>query len=121
MNPKQDFEKDTVPLIICLTFGISAKISALTKWTILLHIHLLKKCILVGMPSTPHPLFQDKEEGKDQGSIQLNTTPDPGHHMGSHKNTRKHHIQESQAVSPFLADDHNAARNRQISMTDKHK
>ena len=32
-----------VPLIICLTSGISAKISASTKRTILLHIYLLKK------------------------------------------------------------------------------
>ena len=29
------------------------------------------------------------------------------------KNTRKHHIQESQVVSPFPAVDHKAARNRQ--------
>ena len=26
--------------------------------------------------------FQNKEEGKDQESIQSSTTPDPGHHMG---------------------------------------
>ena len=35
----------------------------------------------------------------------------------SHKNTRKHHIQESQEVSPFPAGDHKAARNRQDRMT----
>ena len=37
----------------------------------------------------------------------------------SDENTRKHHIQESQEVSPFKAGDHNfkAARNRQDSMT----
>ena len=27
-------------------------------------------------------IFQSKEEGKDQESIQSITTPDPGHHMG---------------------------------------
>ena len=26
--------------------------------------------------------YQSEEEGKDQESIQSNTTPDPGHHMG---------------------------------------
>ena len=34
----------------------------------------------------------------------------------SEKNTRKHHKQESQEVSPFPADDHKAAMNRQESM-----
>ena len=33
----------------------------------------------------------------------------------SDKKTRKHHIQDSQEVSPFPADDHKAARNRQTS------
>ena len=32
---------------------------------------------------------QNKEEGKDQESIQSSTTPYPGHHMGNDKNTRK--------------------------------
>ena len=32
---------------------------------------------------------------------------------GSDKNTRKHHIQESQDASPFQAGDHEAAINRQ--------
>ena len=36
------------------------------------------------------------------------------------KNTRKHHTQESQEVSPYPAGDHNAARNRKYSITDKH-
>ena len=41
---------------------------------------------------------------------------------GNDKNTRKHHTQESQEVSPFQAGDHKAAMNRQDSMTDtKHK
>ena len=34
---------------------------------------------------------------------QSSTTPDPGHRMGKWPNTRKHHIQESQEVSPFPA------------------
>ena len=34
----------------------------------------------------------------------------------SDKNTRKHHLQESQEVSPFPAVDHKAAMNRQESM-----
>ena len=40
----------------------------------------------------------------------------------SDKNTRKHHTQKDQDVSPFPAGDHKAARNRQDSMKDmKHK
>ena len=35
----------------------------------------------------------------------------------SDKNTRKHHIQESQEVSPFRAGDHKAAMSRQDSMS----
>ena len=63
---------------------------------------------------------QSKEEGNDQEPIQSNTSP--GHHMGSDKNTRKHHTQKSQKVNPFTAGDHKAARNRQDSITDmKHK
>ena len=39
----------------------------------------------------------------------------------SEKNTRKHHTQDSQEVSPFPAGDHKAAMNRQESMpTTKH-
>ena len=34
----------------------------------------------------------------------------------SDRNTRKHHSQESQDVSPFPAGDHKAARNRQDSI-----
>ena len=56
--------------------------------------------------------IQRKEEGKDQESIQSSTTPDPGHHMGKRKNAGKHHIQESQEVSPFPTGDHNVAGNR---------
>ena len=38
---------------------------------------------------------KSREEGEAQESIQSSTTPNPGHHMGGDKNTRKHHIQES--------------------------
>ena len=59
---------------------------------------------------------------KNQESLQSTTTPDPGHHMGKSQNTKKHHIQDSQEVSPFLAGDHKAAMNRQESITKtKHK
>ena len=44
------------------------------------------------------------------------TTLDPGHRMKNDKNTRKHQIQESQEVSPFLKGEHKAARNRHHSM-----
>ena len=37
--------------------------------------------------------------------------------MGKLQSTRKNQIQESQGVSPFPADDHNAVMNRQESMT----
>ena len=61
--------------------------------------------------------LQSKKGGKDQGWIQLSTTPDPGYHMGklSTKN-------ESQEVSPFQAGDHKATTNRRESMTNtRHK
>ena len=50
--------------------------------------------------------------------MQSNTTPDPRHHMGKCRNTKKHHIQERQEVSLFPAGDHKAAMFRQESMTD---
>ena len=54
-----------------------------------------------------------KEEANYQALIQLSTTPDPGHHMGKLQNTRKHHIQEKQELSPIQAGDHKVARIRQ--------
>ena len=39
----------------------------------------------------------------------------------SDKITRKHHMQESQEVSPFPASDNKAARNRQDSIIEKHE
>ena len=42
--------------------------------------------------------------------------------MENDKNTIKHHIQESQEVSPFPAGDHKAEMNRQERMTNtEHK
>ena len=61
-------------------------------------------------------VVQSKEEGKDQESIQSSTTPDTGHCMASDKNTRKHHLQESQEASLPPTGDHKAARNRRDSM-----
>ena len=64
---------------------------------------------------------RSKEEGKELESIQTSTTPRTPHRTVT-KQTRKHHIQESQEVSPFPADDHETALDRQDSMTDtKHK
>ena len=51
-------------------------------------------------------VIKSKEEVIDHASIQSNTTPDPGHHMGKCQNTRKHIIQERQEVSPFPAGDY---------------
>ena len=45
---------------------------------------------------------------------------DPGHHMGKWQNTIKHHMQESQEVSPFPAGDHGATMNRR-EKNDKHE
>ena len=50
--------------------------------------------------------YKNKAEGKPQKSIQSSTTTDQRHHMGKLQNTRKHHTQESQEISPFLAGDH---------------
>ena len=52
-------------------------------------------------------LKTSKEEGKDQELIQSSITSDPRHHMGKWQNTKKHHTQESQEVSPFPAGDPN--------------
>ena len=61
------------------------------------------------------------KDGKDQETIQSSTTPDPGYHMGSNKNTINI-ISKSQLVSPFQAGDHKAAMNRRESMRNtRHK
>ena len=62
--------------------------------------------------------FLSKEEGKNQD--RYNQIPHPTQETiwVSDKNTRQHHIQESQEVSPFPAGDHKTARNRQDSVTD---
>ena len=36
--------------------------------------------------------LSNTEEGKDQESIESNTTPDPGHHMGKWQKHKKHHL-----------------------------
>ena len=59
-----------------------------------------------------------KEEGKDQESIQSDTTL-PRTPYG--KETKNINIQESQEVRLFPAGDHMAARNRQGNMTNTHE
>ena len=59
---------------------------------------------------------KSKDEGKDQESIRSSTTPTRDTILEGDKNTRKHHTQESQAVCPFPAGDHKAARNREDSI-----
>ena len=55
---------------------------------------------------------QSKIEGKGQESIQSSTSHDPRHDMVMEGDNKKTHIQGSQALSPFPAGDHKAARNR---------
>ena len=50
--------------------------------------------------------YKSKAEGKIQKSIQSSTSTDPRHHIRKRQNTRKHHTQESQEISPFPAGDH---------------
>ena len=44
---------------------------------------------------------ESKEEGKDQESMQLRTTPDSEHHMGNTKHKKIHHTRDSRG-QPFL-------------------
>ena len=76
-------------------------------------------CLVAHVFSNHH----SKEEGKDEESIQSsNTHMNQDNTWESDKNTRKHHIQESEEVSPFPAGGHKAALNRHYSLTDtKHK
>ena len=71
------------------------------------HIHLSKHLTLK---------YCSSKEGQDQESIQSSATPYPRHRIGSDKNTRKRHTQESQEASPFPAGDHKAVMNRQDSI-----
>ena len=67
-------------------------------------------------------MYESKKENKDHESIQSNTTPDPGHHIGKRQNKSKYYTQESQDVSPFPTGEDKAARNRQDSkIITKHK
>ena len=66
--------------------------------------------------------IQSKEAGKYQESIQSNTTLDQGHQMGKRqKHTKKHHIQESQEVSPFPDDRHTWNKNNKNDPQKKHR
>ena len=46
------------------------------------YIYLLKCRCMYKMKIFHAKIIQSKKEGKDQESIQSNTTPDPDHHMG---------------------------------------
>ena len=50
--------------------------------------------------------YKSKAESRTQKSIHSSTITSPGHPMGKWQNTRKHHTQESQEISPFPAGDH---------------
>ena len=62
-------------------------------------------------------MYESKEEGTDQESIQAVNIPDLGYHMGGDKNTRKHHTQDNQEASSFQSGDQKAAMSRQDSIT----
>ena len=47
-------------------------------------------------------MIGSKEEGNDQESIQSNTTPDPGHHMGKCQKHKKN-ITHKRAKRPALS------------------
>ena len=55
---------------------------------------------------------QSKTDGKDQGSIQSSTTPDPRYHMWKRQKTQLNIKNKSQMVNPFPAGDNKAAMNR---------
>ena len=65
-------------------------------------------------------MLQSKDGCKDQESIQLSTTPDPGYQWESDKLTVDA-TNESQEVSPFPAGDHKAHINRHAQRHSKHK
>ena len=57
------------------------------------------------------PPEQSKEKGKTQEWIKSSTIP-----VWVYRNTIKHHIEESQEVSPFSAGDHKAERHKEDNM-----
>ena len=63
---------------------------------------------------------KSKKEGKDQGSIQSSTTPDPGYQWESNKLTFRHHTREPRG-QPLSAGDHKASMNRRARKHNKHK
>ena len=59
-----------------------------------------------------------KEARRQRSRINTkSTTLDTEHHMGKVQKHKNNHIQESQEVSAFPADDHKASMNRQESIT----
>ena len=54
--------------------------------------------------------FKSKKKGKDQESIQLSTTPNPGYQRKSDNFTFRHHKREPRG-QPFPACDHKASIN----------
>ena len=83
-------------------------VKAFLSVKILIYIYFNQNILIctISMSDLFYPTLESKGEGKDQEPIQSSTTPDPE----SDKSTRKHHIQESQEVSPFPTGDHKAAR-----------
>ena len=84
----------------------------------------MSQAVILGTPFETQNYFTfRKKGGKDQELIQPRTTLGPGHPIKSDESTIKHHIQESQEVSPFPVGDHKTVINRrQDSMTNmKHK
>ena len=77
----------------------------------------IKKCSLFLMKNSK---ISNKAKTRNQYNQVPHLTQDTT--WKSDKNTRKHHIQESQEVSPFPAGDHKAEMNRQECMKNtKHK
>ena len=65
-------------------------------------------------------ILQSKNEGKDQESIQSNTTSDPGYQLESDNLTIRHHKREPRG-QPFPAGDHKASINRRTRKHNKSK
>ena len=81
--------------------------------------------VIVVFPDHTHLIFFISKPVKKKATIRNrnNQIPQLTHDTiwERDKNTSKHHIKESQDVSPFQAGDHKAERNSQDSMTDIQK
>ena len=111
------------PLYLFLSLSLSLSLSVSCQFANLFlsfHSHLLyRKSQHLPADESHNPyaycwiIFVNisKKDGKDQGSIQLSTTPDLGHQWESDNVTIRHH-NENQEVSPFPADDHKASTDR---------